>query len=240
MFEKTLAQVMITPAGDEPLVRIDPRAPDNGVNIRRAPPAAGENPGGGGEGRGDTFCAQLWLVSERGLFADAAKGRPLAFAPVRVVPRGRAFFAAVFFGNAAAANGAVTPSVSYDLAVRRPDGSLYNEKLGLVGSGGAPLPSPTGTPPKPAATTTTPRATASDPTAANETAPATAENGSAPSLPLRLGRDYLGIVIEPGDSAGLYTVEATVRDNVGRVELKLKTEFLVEAAATPAAPSPTP
>ena len=37
----------------------------------------------------------------------------------------------------------------------------------------------------------------------------------------------MGIRIEPQDPAGVYTVEATVRDEVRNVELDLKTTFKV-------------
>jgi hypothetical protein len=198
---KTVAQVSVTPGGAEALVQLDPHAPDNGANVRRAAEAD------------DAFCAQLWLLGERGFFAEAQKGHGLpAFAPVRVAPRNRAFFAAVFFGNAAVA-GVVAPdprvgmmtNVSYDIAVHRPDGTLYSEKLGLVGGSGPVAEAAVG-----------------------------GTSSAAPAL-LRVGRDYLGIVIEPGDPAGTYTVEAVVRDLVGRVELKLKTEFQVESAPGAAA-----
>jgi hypothetical protein len=45
---------------------------------------------------------------------------------------------------------------------------------------------------------------------------------------LELGRDRLSIVIGPSDPAGLYTVQATVRDNVSHVELPLKQTFVVQ------------
>ncbi len=45
---------------------------------------------------------------------------------------------------------------------------------------------------------------------------------------LMLGRDSLGITIGENDPAGLYTVTATVRDNVGRVNLPLTQHFVVQ------------
>ena len=45
---------------------------------------------------------------------------------------------------------------------------------------------------------------------------------------LELGRDHISIVIGADDPAGLYTVEALVRDNVSRVELPLKQTFVVQ------------
>ena len=45
---------------------------------------------------------------------------------------------------------------------------------------------------------------------------------------LMLGRNYVSISIGPDDPAGLYTVEAVVRDNVSRVNLPLKQSFVVQ------------
>ena len=45
---------------------------------------------------------------------------------------------------------------------------------------------------------------------------------------LQLARDFTGIRIEPKDSAGVYTVEVVVRDNVKKVELRLMRKFTVE------------
>ncbi len=190
------AQVSISRTGDEPEMRIDPRALDNGGNIRRAP----------GSPEADTFYAQLWLVGDRSFFAEAAKGPLPAFVPVRVAPRGRAFFAAILFGHAASGTpdprGA--PSVSYDVTVRQPDGVVYSESKGLIG------------------------------------AASTAAVSAAESSALRVGRDYLGIVIEPSDPAGTYTVTAVVRDQVAGAELTLKTEFVVETPPAAATPKPAP
>ena len=44
---------------------------------------------------------------------------------------------------------------------------------------------------------------------------------------LQLAQDRMGILIEPKDQAGIYTVEATVRDEVKKVELQLKSSFQV-------------
>lgn len=46
-----------------------------------------------------------------------------------------------------------------------------------------------------------------------------------PHNSLQLAQERMGIRIEPNDPAGIYTVEATVRDEVGNVELPLKTSF---------------
>jgi hypothetical protein len=45
---------------------------------------------------------------------------------------------------------------------------------------------------------------------------------------LQLARDYEGVLIEPKDPAGVYTVEVVVKDNVKKVELRLMRRFTVE------------
>ena len=45
---------------------------------------------------------------------------------------------------------------------------------------------------------------------------------------LQLGRNYISISIGPDDPAGTYTVNATVHDNVSRVDLPLKQTFVVQ------------
>ena len=44
---------------------------------------------------------------------------------------------------------------------------------------------------------------------------------------LQLARDNLAVRIEPHDPAGTYTVEVTVRDQVKKVELRLRERFTV-------------
>ena len=44
---------------------------------------------------------------------------------------------------------------------------------------------------------------------------------------LQLAEGRMGIRIEPDDPAGIYTVEATIRDEIKKVELRLKTTFKV-------------
>ncbi len=50
----------------------------------------------------------------------------------------------------------------------------------------------------------------------------------ATGRPLMLGRDFVAINLGPDDPAGIYSVEATVRDNVGRQDLTLRQTFVVE------------
>lgn len=52
-------------------------------------------------------------------------------------------------------------------------------------------------------------------------------NYVVPPHNLQLAQGRMGIRIEPEDPAGIYTVEASVRDDVKNVELQLKTSFKV-------------
>ena len=45
---------------------------------------------------------------------------------------------------------------------------------------------------------------------------------------LQLGRNYININVGPDDPAGVYTVTATVHDNVSRVDLPLRATFVVQ------------
>lgn len=45
---------------------------------------------------------------------------------------------------------------------------------------------------------------------------------------LQLGRNYISINLGPDDPVGTYTVTATVHDNVSRVDLPLKSTFVVQ------------
>ena len=49
----------------------------------------------------------------------------------------------------------------------------------------------------------------------------------APAQNLQLAQGHIALRIEPQDPAGVYTIEAVVRDNVKKVELPLKTTFEV-------------
>ena len=50
---------------------------------------------------------------------------------------------------------------------------------------------------------------------------------AAPAANLQLAQAHMALRIEPQDPAGVYTVEITVRDNVKKIELPLKTTFEV-------------
>jgi hypothetical protein len=136
--------------------------------------------------KGD-FGAQLWLVSGQDFFLEWRKPQPPAIDPVELVQRGQEINTAIIFYGPAH-DAADLSSVTYDITVLRPDGSIF-ERKNLIGW-----------------------------------------QGLTPGSPrlLELGRDHLSIVLNPGDPAGLYTVQAVVRDNVDHVELPLKQTFVVQ------------
>jgi hypothetical protein len=53
--------------------------------------------------------------------------------------------------------------------------------------------------------------------------------GPADDRVLQLGNSYATITMRAGDPAGLYTVEAVVHDNIGRVDLSLVQHFILQA-----------
>jgi hypothetical protein len=136
--------------------------------------------------KGD-FGAQLWLVAGQDFFLDWRKPEQPTIDPVELVQRGEEINTAIIFYGPAH-DIADLSSVTYDITVLRPDGSIL-ERKNLIGW--------------------------------QDLAP------GSPRL-LELGRDRLSIVINPGDPAGLYTVQAAVRDNVSHVELPLKQTFVVQ------------
>ena len=133
------------------------------------------------------FGAQLWLIGSENFFQDWRKPETPNIDPVELVVRGQPIFTAiVFYGPAHDDKGLA--NVSYDIVVRRPDGTVYNERKDMVGF----------------------------------------QNLAPEERMLELGRNYLSINIGSDDPVGLYTVEATVHDNVARVELPLKSHFVVQ------------
>ena len=134
------------------------------------------------------FGAQLWLIADARFFQDWRKPDSPSIDPLETAVRGQPIFTAlIFYGPARDPKG--QSSVSYDLVVRRPDGSVYSEHKDLVGYQAA--------------------------TPADERM-------------LTLGRDHLNINLGPDDPAGKYTVEATVRDNVGAASVFLRKDFMVQ------------
>ncbi|MBE7211430.1 MAG: hypothetical protein INR65_10470 [Gluconacetobacter diazotrophicus] len=131
------------------------------------------------------FGAQLWLVADPQFFQNWRKPDSPSLDPVEAAVRGQPLYTViVFYGPARDAKSQA--SVTYDLVVRRPDGSVYAENKDLVGC----------------------------------QSPAPADERM-----LCLGRDHLNITLAPDDPAGKYTIEATVRDNVGKAAVTLKQAF---------------
>lgn len=78
------------------------------------------------------FGAQLWLVANEGFFQDWRKPETPALDPQDSTARGRPLYTVVvFYGPARDAKGQL--GVTYDLVVKRPDGSVYHEGKGLPG-----------------------------------------------------------------------------------------------------------
>lgn len=78
------------------------------------------------------FGAQLWLIANEGFFQDWRKPETPAIDPQDATTRGRPLFTVVvFYGPARDGKG--QSEVTYDLVVKRPDGSIYHESKGLVG-----------------------------------------------------------------------------------------------------------
>lgn len=133
------------------------------------------------------FGAQLWLVSGRQFFEDWKKPQEQSIDPVDLVPRGETVYTALIFYGTAHDGGGLA-NVTYDIVVKRPNGSIYDRRDDAIGY--------------------------------QNLAPTDERQ-------LLLGRDSLGITISETDPAGLYTVEVTVRDNVGRSNLALVQHFVV-------------
>ena len=78
------------------------------------------------------FGAQLWLVADTALFQEWRRPETPTIDPQDATVRGRPLFAiVVFYGPARDARGQA--DVTYDLVIKRPDGSIYHESKGLTG-----------------------------------------------------------------------------------------------------------
>ena len=132
------------------------------------------------------FGAQLYLIGEESFYQDWRKPETPTIAPVSLVVRDQPIYTVIiFYGPARDDKGLC--NVSYDITVRRPDGSVLTRRESMVGW----------------------------------------QNLAPDARELQLGRNYLNIDITGTDPAGLYTVEALIHDNVGRVNLPLKQTFAV-------------
>lgn len=81
------------------------------------------------------FGAQLWLVADAALFQEWRRPETPTIDPQDATARGRPLFAVVVF-NGPARDVKGQSQVTYDLTVKRPDGSVYHESKGLVGHQG--------------------------------------------------------------------------------------------------------
>ncbi len=78
------------------------------------------------------FGAQLWLIADERFFQDWRKPESPSIDPLETAVRGQPVFTAiVFYGPARDEKG--QSNVTYDLVVRRPDGSVYSERKDLMG-----------------------------------------------------------------------------------------------------------
>ena len=79
-----------------------------------------------------SFGAQLWLIADARLFQNWRRPDSPSIDPVESAVRGQPIFTAIIFYGPAHDEKAQS-SVSYDLVVRRPDGSVYSERKDLAG-----------------------------------------------------------------------------------------------------------
>ena len=78
------------------------------------------------------FGAQLWLIANEDFFRDWRKPETPTIDPIDSAIRGQPLFTViVFYGPARDAKGQA--DVTYDLVVRRPDGTVYDEHKNLPG-----------------------------------------------------------------------------------------------------------
>ena len=78
------------------------------------------------------FGAQLWLIADERFFQDWRKPESPSLDPVESAVRGQPIFTVlIFHGLARDAKGQA--NATYDLTVRRPDGSVYSERKELSG-----------------------------------------------------------------------------------------------------------
>src|SRR2546423_11569573 len=80
----------------------------------------------------DGFGAQLWLTRYKKFFDSWKKEGDPHLTPLTTAKRNEAFYAVVLFAEPAA-NERGLADVTYDLTVRRPDGSVYGEGQNLNG-----------------------------------------------------------------------------------------------------------
>ncbi len=119
-----------SPAATPPPPPVPAAPPARSHRLVRDLQASGDNV----RSQGD-FGAQLWLVADAALFQEWRRPETPTIDPQDATGRGRPLFAVVvFYGPARDAKGQSV--VTYDLVVKRPDGSVYHESKGLTGHQG--------------------------------------------------------------------------------------------------------
>ena len=76
------------------------------------------------------FSAALCLNSNKRIFEEIVPN-PTHLVPVTVVERGEPFYTVVLFANAALKDGRT--DITYDITIKRPDGTYYGGRKGLLG-----------------------------------------------------------------------------------------------------------
>ena len=89
----------------------------------------------------DGFSVQFAFTEDARIFSSWDKPVPPHFAPVSVARRKVPFFAVVIFTGAGLSSDGKA-DVTYDVVIRKPDGSVYGQEKGLVAAQGRMDPSP--------------------------------------------------------------------------------------------------
>ena len=92
-------------------------------------------------GETNGFGVQFFLVEGEKFFSDWEKPKPPHIAPVSVARRGVPIFTVVIFAGAGLRNDG-TADVTFDVVIRKPDGSIYGKDKDMVGMQGHIDPSP--------------------------------------------------------------------------------------------------
>ena len=78
------------------------------------------------------FGAQLYLIGDNTFFQDWRKPETPTIAPIDLALRGQPIYTAIIFYGEAKDLGGLA-NVSYDLTVRRPDGTIYEKRDSMIG-----------------------------------------------------------------------------------------------------------
>ena len=78
------------------------------------------------------YGAQLYLVADATFFQDWRKPESPTITPIDLAVRGQPLYTVIIFYGEASDNGGLA-NISYDITVRRPDGSIYDKRDSMVG-----------------------------------------------------------------------------------------------------------